>query len=281
METKDIPTYSEEEFQGKTRLYRVETYRSGTNRSGFLGVPEYERLVEIIRDSYLNTYPTRDRDISIRRVERSLSHPRTILELALYEGIPIGYGIFPRLRIETNDPEPESVLYSSRAFQEEHEGEGLGTHFLSEAIRLHQEERVQLHKPLLKWGALMTQNAYSIRSLIKLQRLGIIGKIRPFDEIFERDPKSQSLLLGVHQQAFVGSLGIDTITGVSRGELRELGMNEAYKPSREDVGAWEIHQKMVLHPPHGLGMNRDAGDVVYVLYDIPRPGNGSVATMVP
>ena len=173
-------------FGGKTRSYTVETCRSGNSKNGFLGIPEYSGLMNVVRDLYLGIYPDRDRDLSIDRVRQSLSHPRTILELARYQGDPVGFGIFPRLLISG-----EPVLYSSRAFQPEHEGQGLGTHVLEEAIRLHQEELVRSHRSL-HWGALMTQNALSV---LTLQKIPTVETDFPFSRLYSEDQEVQSLIL--------------------------------------------------------------------------------------
>lgn len=266
METKDIPTYSEEAFQGKTNIYAVETYYSGRSNR-FTAMPEDSDLVGTVTGLYLAVYPNRDREISIDRMRRGLSHPRTILMLAKHQGIPVGFGIFPRLPI---DGEP--VLYSSRAFMPEHEGQGLGTHFLDKAISLHQEIVTGMHRSL-RWGVLMTQSAFSILTLKRLQELGRIGKIYPLDEPYDRNRDAQSVLLGVHKEVLMYSQSIDTRTGVSISELGELGMNEAYRPRREHQEAFEIHQRMVSAPP-GWGMNRERGDVVYVTFELKKP-NGT------
>ncbi|OGE64513.1 hypothetical protein A3I48_03575 [Candidatus Daviesbacteria bacterium RIFCSPLOWO2_02_FULL_36_7] len=249
-------------FRGKDRDYQIEIYRSGCTKDGFLGLPEYSGLEEIVRGLYLGIYPDRDRDLSIARMKQGLSHPRTILELVRYEGVPVGFGIFPRLLVSG-----EPVVYSSRAFELEHEGQGLGTHVLKEAIRLHQESLAKSHRSL-RWGALMTQNALSV---LTLQKIPMVEIDYPFRRLFSEDREAQSLMLGVHREVYLSSLSIDTTTGVSRGELRELGMNEAYRPNRDHQKAWAIHQRMVSLPPHGFGMNREAGDVVYVLFKLRKP----------
>lgn len=260
-------------FQGKTNFYDIETYHSGNdgNQAPFTKMPEYAGLVDLAAQLYLDIYPTRNRNISIDRMRRSLSHPRTILMLARDGDIPVGFGIFPRLIIAG-----ESVLYSSRGFLPGHEGQGLGTHVLERAIQLQLEES---HR-FIRYGVLMTQNWLSVVTLRKLQRACVIGKILPFDERYDRREDSQSvnrdaqyIMLGVHREVYLNSLGINTGTGMSKGELVELGMNEATRPSREDTEAWEIHQKMVsppYEPYNGLDMNREGGDVVYVTFELKK-----------
>lgn len=268
MESKDIPTYSEGEFQGKTNIYGIETYYSGRSNR-FTDMAEYSGLVDTVTGLYLDIYPNRDREISIDRIRRGLSHPRTILMLAKHhQGIPVGFGIFPRLFIDGGP-----VLYSSRAFMPEHEGQGLGTHFLNRAISMHREIVAGMHRSLY-YGVLMTQSAFSIVTLKRLQELGRVGKIYPLDELYDRNREAQSVLLAVHREVYMHSLSIDTITGVSKGELRELGMNVAYRPNRGHQEAWEIHQRMVSSPPDGWDMNRERGDVVYVTFELKRP-NGT------
>lgn len=257
-------------FQGKTKNYCIETQMT-PNGHVFTDTPEYSGLVEVVTNLYLAVYANRDRDISIERMRKSLSHPRTILELATYKGNPVGFGIFPRLIISG-----EQVLYSTRAFKEDHEGEGLGTHVLSEAIRLHQGESAKAHRSL-RWGALMTQNPLSV---LTLRKLDLIELIYPFDALYGgKNRQAQSLLLGIHKAVYMSSRGIDTITGVSKGELSEIGMNETYRPSREHTRAWEIFQKMISPAPDGFGMNREAGDVVYVLFKFKKPYAGSLTPL--
>lgn len=253
-----------EPFPGKAANYRVEAYYSDKSNR-FTDMPEYSELVDTVTGLYLGVYPTRDREISIDRMRRSLSHPRTILMLARHQGNPVGFGIFPRFFI---DGEP--ILYSTRAFMPEHEGQGLGTHVLNRAIMLHQEIVTGMHRSL-RWGVLMTQNAFSIVTLKRLQESGRVGKIYPVDELYNENRDAQSILLAVHREVYMHSLGIDTFTGVSRAELKELGMNEAYRPNREHRDAWEIHQRMVSSRPDGWGMNRERGDVVYVTFELKKP----------
>lgn len=257
-----------EPFQGKAGSYVVEAhYSDKSNR--FTDMPEYSRLLATVTDLYLGVYPNRDREISIERMKRGLSHPRTILMLAKHEGIPVGFGIFPRFFING-----EPILYSTRAFMPKHEGQGLGTHVLNRAILLHHEIVTGMHRSL-RWGVLMTQNAFSIVTLKRLQESGRVGKIYPVDELYGENRDAQSILLAVHREVYMHSLGIDTFTGVSRAELRELGMNEAYRPNREHADAWEVHQRMVSSRPEGWGMNRERGDVVYVTFELKKP-NGVV-----
>lgn len=262
-------------FQGKTNFYPIEIYRSG-NQTPFTRMPEYSGLIDVTTDLYLGIYPTRKRGISIDRMRRSLSHPRTILMLARDGDTPVGFGIFPRLLFGG-----DSVLYSSRGFLPDHEGQGLGTHFLDTAIQLHQQESYRF----IRYGVLMTQNWLSVVTLRKLQRSGMIGKILPFDERYDKkeddkyvNREAQYTVLGVHREVYLNSLGINTGTGVSKGELVELGMNEASRPSREDTEAWKIHQQMVsppYEPYNGLDMNREGGDVVYVTFELKKSNGGS------
>ena len=247
-------------FNGKTKVYTIKTFHSGRDR--FMEMSEFAPLIDQATDLYLKVYPTRDTDMSVERMKHSLSHPRTILMLAEHKGVPVGFGIFPRLLIGG-----EPVPYSSRAFLPEHEGQGLGPHTLGTAIELHQEEVARSHR-IIHYGFLMTQNAFSIDTLRKIPS---IGEIFPFDMRYNIDRVAQYLLLGVHNQVYLASQGINTITGVSEGELSEIGMNEAYKPDRNHR-AWKIHQEMVSSLlTGGLGMNRERGDVVYVGFRIKRP----------
>lgn len=248
-------------FQGRDKTYIVEAYNSGALRNGFMGVPEYRCLVETGIEVYLQTYPDRNKEMSIERVKKILSHPRTILELLKHEDIAVGLGVFPRLFIEG-----DHGLYSSRAIVAEHERQGGGVYILDRAMELHNEELARSHNRL-RWGALMTQNPASI---VSLQRAPKVKDIHPFlrlDGRYEPNSKAQRIMLAVHNWAMMNSRSINTLTGVSKSELWEVGMNENYRPDRES-STWEIYQEMVGASPEGLEMNREGGDVVYVTYEI-------------
>lgn len=260
-------------LKGKTKDYTIETYHSnGGNRVAFSEMPEYSDLVRVVTDLYLSVYPNRDRRLSIERMRKGLSHPRTILMLARHEGIPVGFGLFPRLLIYG-----EQVVYSSRAFKHRHESEGLGSYVLGKGIEEHRKESLKAHRSL-RWAALMTQNPYSV---LTAERLPDVDVVYPLGKRFDQNREAQWYLLGVHHMMNMASLGIDTVTGVSRGELREIGMNERGRPDRRHARAWEIYQQMISPPPKGLGMNREAGDVVYVLLELKRPEVSGPGTPLP
>lgn len=270
---RHIPT-SVTSFEGKGGLdYEIVTYRSGSEGSfvrkvennGYSVDTECADLVETVRRLYIAVYPERARrnpTLTDLRIQKGLSYPRTVLELIKHRGVPVGYGIFPRFDIEG-----EPVLYSSRAIISTHEKEGLGTHILERAIAIHNTavHRGQ-HRPLLE-GMLMTQKWESIRSLEHLQERGVVDKIQPIGEDY--DEQGKRILYGVHAKVFVSSAAIDE-RGVSKGELREVGMNEVIRFPQEGTRGYEIQQKLVNHPPYGLGLNLAAGDVVYVRFTLPR-----------
>lgn len=263
------------EFRSKSdRLYTIETYYSnGGNRRTFLELPEYHGLVDTLTRLYLDIYPNRDRKISIDRMKQTLNHPRTILKLIRYEDDPVGFGVFPKLLIYG-----EPVVYSSRAFKRRHESQGMGTLILREAVEEHRRESQKAHRSL-RWVAFMTQNPYSE---LTAEKLATVEENFPFGSRYSESSEAKWYLLGVHHQVHMSSLGIDTVTGVSRGELREIGMNERGRPDRKHVRAWEIYQEMVSAPPAGLGMNREAGDVVYVLLRLKKSDpSGLEAPVIP
>lgn len=265
-------------FQGKTNLYDLETYNSG--RAAFTDMPEYAGLVDLATEVYLDTYPKRDRNKSIDRMRRGLSHPRTILMLALHEGNAIGFGIFPRL-FTSEGP----VIYSSRAFQGGHDGQGLGTLVLGRGIQLQQEESSKAHRSL-HWGNLMTQNELSIYTLYKLKEAGIIEKIFPFDYLYDETEEEKKdidadaarhIMLDMHNRFHIDSMGINNVTGVSKAELRELGPNETYRRAPENPELREIYDRMVKSPwnnPMNLSMHFPDGDVVYTTFKLKKFGNG-------
>lgn len=265
METDLGPRISS--YQGRNNLYTTETYNSGNARNGFMGIPEAANLVTDARDVYLQTYPSRDRQMSIERVERNLSHPRIFLTLIKHEDILVGIGIFPRLFIDG-----DSVLYSSRAIVPEHEREGLGPYILDLAMQYHDEELAKSHTRL-RYGVLFTQNPASV---VSLQRAPRADNIFPFlhkeagDKFAGRyriGSKEQRIMNAVYNISSMYSTGITNLTGVSKRELWEVGMNENFRPDRES-STWPIYLEMVGAVPEGLEMNREAGDVVYVTYAI-------------
>lgn len=252
-------------------LYTVETYKSGSENSfvkkvgvGYIEAPGYDGLVATLIGLYEVVYPERTRRnpvLTLERMIRTLSHPRTILEIIRHEGVmPVGYGIFPKL-----DVQGEPVFYSSRAIVLAHEGQGAGTYTLERAIELHRKESARVNKPLNN-GMFMTQNCYSIKSLENLRDKGVIERIQSLDEPY--DPEGKHILFGIHSQVRLASQAIED-TGVSRGELQEVGRNEAALVPEEGTRAREIYDKMVLHPPTGLGMNLPAGDVWYLRFSFP------------
>lgn len=274
-------------FQGKTNLYDLETYNSG--KLAFTDMPEYAGLVDLATEVYLATYPNRGRDKSIERMRKGLSHPRTILMLALHEGNAVGFGIFPRIFTSEGPP----VIYSSRAFQEGHDGQGLGTYVLERGIQLQQEESSRAHRSL-HWGNLMTQNELSIYTLYKLKEVGIIEKIFPFDYLYDEAEEEKKdidadaarhIMLGMHNLFHIDSMGINNITGVSKGELRELGPNETYRrpPGRPELR--EIYDRMVKAPTWNntmnLYMHLPDGDVVYATFKLKKFGNGGSVLEIP
>lgn len=261
-------------FCGKTRDYVVETYYSG--KKGLTDASSNDKLVQEIIRGYLAVYPTRDRELSINRMMLGLSHPKTILELVSHDGILVGCGIFPLLSVRD-----ELAVYSTRFFLPEHEREGLGTYVLENAINLHQEKAAVVGKQV-KCGVLMTQNAFSIVSLWKIP---IIGETFPISKpsgdqgepslnLYPQGSTPQRLMLGIHGIVYMSSRSINTRTGVSRGELSELGMNESYKPTKDHPLAWKVHHIMVS--PEGLDMNREAGDEAYVAFRLKKPNNADV-----
>lgn len=256
------------DFVGKNAdLYTIETYKSGSENSfvkqvgvGYIEAPGYDGLVATLMGIYEAVYPERTKRnpvLTLDRMIRTLSHPRTILEIIRHEGvIPVGYGIFPKL-----DVWGEPVFYSSRAIVLEHEGLGLGIHIFERAIELHRRVNKLLHN-----GMFMTQNCYSIRTLEILRDKGVIEKIQSLGEPYGNEGKG--ILYGVHSRVWLASQAIEE-TGVSRGELREVGRNEAALVPEEGTRAREIYDKMVQHPPDGLGMNLAAGDVWYPRFTFP------------
>ncbi|OGE72454.1 hypothetical protein A3H40_04380 [Candidatus Daviesbacteria bacterium RIFCSPLOWO2_02_FULL_38_15] len=255
-------------FAGKTREYTIKTIKSGAER-GFVTkldedyfqvIPEHIDLVNTIADLYRRVYPERAKrnpKLTTKRVLKSLSNPRTILELMIFEDLLVGYGVFPRL---------DFGMTSTRAILAEHVQEGGGTYLLERAISLHKKEGERWGKPL-RDGFLMTQRCESIRSLEKLQDRGIIGKIQPINEPF--DAKGAGLLFEAHVQMRINSRSIE-LTGRSRRELTEVGYNENLEIPREGTRRWEIFQQIVSRPPEGAGINLFDGDTLYVRFIIPK-----------
>lgn len=278
-----LPRGETTSFRGRTRLYTIRMFRSGSehgfvtriDEDNFKLNPELVPLVKTVDDLYQRVYPERTKrnpELTTKRILKSLSNPRTLLYLILHEGVAVGYGIFPRL-----DSDGESIFYSSRAILPEHVQEGAGTHILELGIRRHRKETTRLSRPLHD-GFLMTQRWESIRSLEKLRDRGIIGKIQPIEEPF--DERGVGLLYVVHAQVRVNSTGIDR-TGRSRGELSEVGYNENLGAPRAGTKAEDIFNRITSNPPRGAGVNPFNGDVLYVRFTIPQqlpPVEGEIST---
>lgn len=238
-------------FEGKTRDYTVDRYLVTDGNRRY--------LTQIATDIYLRTYPERDQEPSIERMKHGLSHPRTILQLARYEGVSVGFGTLRGMTFITGSPgRRERVGYSSRAIVEGHEGEGIGTMFLDEGIKA-----LDAPEKPLDAISLMTQNVLSIVTLRKsIVKLGFGEKIYPFDQPYAGNRPLQDLLLAIHKEVRLSSDSIRTWNGLSEGELKELGMNEKYyRPDRSQVEAYGYYSKMVIE----WGLNRERGDVVYVI----------------
>ncbi len=264
-------------FQGKTTFYYIEAYDSGSR--GFTEQLEYSSLVDQTVELYLATYPYRDHDMSVERIMRGLSHPRTKLLIAYDGDVAKGFGLFPRFSFEG-----EPVIYSSRAFLKE--GDGLGTGVLDLGIQLHQEDAIKGRNKIPSWGVLMTQNVYSKMTLDKLKEQGRIKKILPFDVRYDDKvdpdaPLAKRLMGAVHNYVNLNSAALFTGTGVSRGELREVGENEVRKPDKYDAkgnetAAWKTFHQMfteaTYEEPQNLGMSVHNGDVDYIAFKFCKPG---------
>lgn len=253
-------------FEGKTRDYIVDRYliTEGSRRY----------LTKIAIDIYLRTYPERDQELSIERMKHGLSHPRTILQLARYAGVPVGFGTLRGMTFITGSPgKRERIGYSSRAIVEEHGGEGIGTMFLDEGIKA-----LDAPEKPLDAISLMTQNVLSVVTLRKsIVKLGFGETIYPFDQIYAGNRPLQDLLLAVHKEVRLSSDSIRTWNGLSEGELKELGMNEKYyRPDRSKVEAWGYYYKMVIE----WGLNRERGDVLYVIAPRKKPTTSAEITMI-
>ncbi|OGE33487.1 hypothetical protein A3J19_01575 [Candidatus Daviesbacteria bacterium RIFCSPLOWO2_02_FULL_41_8] len=270
-------------FQGRSNEYDVRVYRSNHgNKASFAEIPECAGLIEDITDLYLGVYPQRDRDKSIERVRKSLSYPRTIVELAYSEDQLVGAGIFPRFNLEG-----EPLFYSSRFILPDHTRQGLGPYMMEDAILRHQQELATAHR-VLRFGAIMAMNPDSVGSLWKLSIVGDSWPIRkpandqvePTVNFYPQGSTQQLLMLRAHGLFHMASDSIHVLTGVSSAELSELGMNETYKPGAEKRMSWLIHKIMVSRYPQGLSMNREAGDLMCMVFEILKPGHSETETFL-
>ena len=257
-------------FQGRGRSYTWKVHYSGSSKNGFLGMPGYKDLTDrIVPELYMNTYPYRDEAMSRARVTMTLNQQRTFLMLARDENMDyVGYGVFPRLLVGTN-----YVMYSSRAFIEEHEGQGLGTDGLNLAMGLHNEDLRRSHQKLV-YGALYTGNPVSLASVVRANNTDNIRPLRKQleDEDLRKGGGSYQMLSvpiqvvkAIHAQFLPNTTELNNITGVCRGELWGLGPNRSYVAGRSAL-VDKIRDEMVSR--NRLNMNLDQGDVVIVVYDI-------------
>jgi|SRR3989344_4622463 len=254
-------------FQGKSRGYTIERY--------VVTDPNRRDLTEIAIAVSLFTYPNRDKELLTERVIQGLSHPRTVLQIARYEGNPVGTAVLRKITFNVGAPaRRKRVGYSSRAIVEEHEGEWLGTMFLEEGVKA-QDEDVNPIDAI----ALMTQNVQSFLTLRRAKRrLDFEGSIRPFERLY-RGRTPEDLLLSVHKEVRLASDEIRLWNGVSVGELKELGSNERiYRPER---GTEAAHYDDLMVKTWGV--NKGRGDVVYLI--TPREeidaGDESTAVVLP
>lgn len=250
-------------FQGRKRSFVWEVFNSGSVKDGFIGIPELKYVVDVVSGLYSEVYPYRDPDLAEKQVKKVLSNPREILMLAKYEGHYVGYGAFPRLKVDD-----DSFMYSSRAFLAEFDGDGLGTNALDQAIDMHNEELTRAHRHLLVYGALYTQNPASVASVVRSERTDNIHPFRNYGGLYEMNSTPQRVMQETHARFLANSRALYNLTGVCKGELWGLGANQSYVPGRSAL-ADEIHREMV--GPDGLDMNIPQGDVVIVVYDIKKP----------
>ncbi len=250
-------------FQGERRSFIWEVFNSGSVKDGFIGIPELGYVVDIVNGLYSAVYPYRNPDLAEKQVRKVLNNPREILMLAKHNGEYVGYGAFPRLRVDE-----DSFMYSSRAFLAEFDGDGLGTNALDQAIDMHNEELARAHRHYLVYGALYTQNPASIASVIRSERTNNIHPFRNFGGFYEMNSTPQRVMQETHARFLANSRVLYNLTGVCKGELWGLGANQSYIPGRSAL-ADEIHREMV--GPDDLDMNIPQGDVVIVVYDIKKP----------
>lgn len=249
-------------FRGKNNDYIIVTHMIGRrpiiNKDGSLARPEYTDVVADIVNLYLAVNYFRNEELGIERAKRSLSHPRTYIEMVLHNRIPVAYGIFPKFTIEGIP-----VVHSTRMITKEHQGELVGGHLFQNAVEMHQRDRIETHRSPILWGALETQNPASIASL---EKIPWIGTIFPFHKLYSEDPVARRLVGEVYNKISTeDSLNFNRVTGVSTGELSALGMNEAYRPREGEGRVREIYLQMIRPFPRGLAMNREDGDLAYTM----------------
>lgn len=267
LEPKIIP------FKGRNgQSYNWEIYSSGSVREGFLGIPELKDKVDTVQVLYSATYPYRNPVLAEAQVLKVLGLPKEYLMLARDEaGEYVGYGAFPR----SGDGD-DTFMYSSRAFLAEHESAGLGTNALDQAIDLHNEELAKIHRHLLVFGALYTQNPASVASVIRSERTDNVRPFRNYGGRYEMNSRPQGIMKEVAKRFLANSITVDNLTGVCTGELWGLGANQSYMPGRSAL-ADEIYKEMISR--NELNMNIPQGDVVILVYDIKKPESAERAPL--
>lgn len=270
VEYGDIPILGEiTSFKGRSlRVFSIESYYS--NGSSFKDrTAEDAQMVLDILSNYIKAFPNRDIGKSQARVMDSLRHPKTLALLARYQGEVVGHGIFPRFVVEGENSR-ENYMYTSRAIQKDFEGDGLGMEMWRIASGI-MHQRLTGRNRLIKGIIMMTQNAASIRSLELLRENGIMdGIIYPFERRWDKCRSAQTAMLTAYSQFRLRPRRLNIETGVSEGELEELGPNESFI-LREGTRTAEIDD--IMHKRNlrdgGLGMKKK--DVVWAGLIVEEP----------
>lgn len=261
-------------YQGRSsgRIYTIKSHYSESP------IERADLIYELFQN-YRCTFLNRDERMSFLRVSESVRHPRTLVLFARHEDIVIGHAILPRY-LHEND----YYMYSSRAIQKEYEQDGLGIEMWRIGLGIH---RGIIAKSRIIRGILfMTQNAASVRSLEILRRSRVMnGAIYPFERGYDRELEAQNAMLAGHllfrltpQEFYTNpatssvSRVLDLVTGVGRGELEELGVNEGFdlKPGTRTA---EIHEIMFNRKPEEGGLGMTKKDVVWTLLMRKNPVN--------
>lgn len=218
---------------------------------------------------YSKVYPYRDPNLSLERVVNMLSHPRTLLMMAKFEGQYVGFGVFPRFEMEECD-----VMYSSRGVVQPHEAYQIGPRFLDLGIQMHNEE-LRKDGRRIEYVALYTQNPVSAASADSAEYM---DNIRPFRRSLNKAgglyvPRSvpQRIMHRLSAEVLTNTTEVNLITGVCTSELADLGPNQSYVPGKSGRVDGIFDEMTNEDLDKGLGMKVEKGDVVIVIADALEP----------
>lgn len=234
-------------------------------------------LIRVVTALHLARFDDRNPVISIQRIFRGMTHPRTALMLVGEPGQSrghwVGYGLFRGISIYDEDDfetDPQEVDYSSRALMPGFEGQGVGTHMLVESLKIFNPD----------WLVLMTQNEASIRTVQHLREKGLVKQHYPFGEpmgevTYDTNKAAQDVMLATRRVVRLSNISrVHDHIGLAERELSEIGMNRAAIETITDDETGRLRGQF-----RAWEMNRERGDVFYVTAEIDQEAVAKLNTV--